>query len=98
MTAPSLTISTIENGTLALSPSESPVLIAGTDVRCQSLRAMTERPHQAPGWATREKLLACLLLSVAYVVAGRAGSCFQFGLDTRQRFFCPRVSPSPACT
>lgn len=73
MTAPSLTISTIENGTLALSPSERPVLITGTGVSCQSLRTMTERPHQAPGWATREKLLACLLLSVAYVVAGRVG-------------------------
>jgi PAS domain S-box-containing protein len=34
---------------------------------------LTERPLQAPTWATREKLLACLLLSVAYVVAGRAG-------------------------
>jgi len=70
MTAPSLTISTIENGTLALSPSERPVLITGTGVSCQSLRTMTERPHQAPGWATREKLLACLLLSVASSLAG----------------------------
>jgi PAS domain S-box-containing protein len=34
---------------------------------------MTEHPPQAPGWATREKLVAGLLLSVAYVVAGRAG-------------------------
>jgi hypothetical protein len=34
---------------------------------------MTERPLQVTSWATREKVLACLLLSVAYVVAGRAG-------------------------
>ena len=34
---------------------------------------MTERPPQAPSWAAREKVLACLVLFVAYVVAGRAG-------------------------
>jgi integral membrane sensor domain MASE1 len=34
---------------------------------------MTERPPQAANWAPREKLLACLVLSVAYIVAGRAG-------------------------
>jgi integral membrane sensor domain MASE1 len=32
-----------------------------------------ERQPQAPSWATREKLLACLVLFVAYVVAGRLG-------------------------
>ncbi len=34
---------------------------------------MTERPPQAPSWAAREKVLACLVLFVVYVVAGRAG-------------------------
>jgi PAS domain S-box-containing protein len=34
---------------------------------------MTERPERDPSLSTREKLFACLVLSVAYVVAGRAG-------------------------
>jgi PAS domain S-box-containing protein len=34
---------------------------------------MMEHPPQAPSWATREKLLACLVLSIAYVVTGRPG-------------------------
>jgi PAS domain S-box-containing protein len=34
---------------------------------------MKELSPQAPTWATRDKLIACLVLSVAYVVAGRAG-------------------------
>ena len=34
---------------------------------------MTKRPQLAATWARLEKLLACLVLSVAYVVAGRAG-------------------------
>jgi PAS domain S-box-containing protein len=34
---------------------------------------MTEHPPRAPSWTTHEKLVACLVLSVAYVVAGRAG-------------------------
>jgi PAS domain S-box-containing protein len=49
-------------------PSERDILC-----HCEDSRAMRERPPQGPSWATREKLLACLLLSFAYVVAGRAG-------------------------
>jgi PAS domain S-box-containing protein len=44
-----------------------------SDWRSQGPRAITEHAPQAPSWATREKLLACLVLSVGYVVAGKAG-------------------------
>jgi PAS domain S-box-containing protein len=37
------------------------------------LSGVMERQPQTPSWSTREKLLACLVLSAAYVVAGRLG-------------------------